>query len=81
MPKTIEDARTELRILRETYRRVFRTEDGKTVLADLVQRVEKGRNLRPAEGEPLDPIQAVWNEGAREPVRWITSMLRGDENE
>jgi hypothetical protein len=78
--KSYEQRKAELLVLRETYRRVFRSEDGKTVLADLESRFRYGRNLRPAEGQPLDALQAVWNDGAREPTRWITSMLRGDED-
>jgi hypothetical protein len=78
----LEDRKQELRVLREAYRRLFRTSDGQVVIADLVQRfVETGRNLRPADGAPLDPSQAVWNEGTRAPVRWITSMVKGEPDE
>ena len=77
---TYEEAKTELLALRQVYRRVFRTPDGEKVVADMKQRVEAGRGLRPAEGQPLDPYQAVWNEGARFPIRWITSMLEGEDD-
>lgn len=77
----LADRQKELRVLREVYRRLFRTSDGQVVLADLVARFEAGRNLRPAEGQPLDALQAVWNDGARAPGRWITSMVKGDTDE
>ena len=70
-PRTIEEAKAEMRILRETYRRLFKTMDGQVVLEDMRRRFAVGHRLRPAEGQPLDPYQAVFNEGARVPSRWI----------
>lgn len=81
MRKTIEEARKELLALREQYRRVFRTTDGQAVLEDLQRAAQAGKDLRPAAGQPLDPYQAVWNEGARASVRRITSMLKEDGDE
>lgn len=75
-----EERKAEVRVLREAYRRLFRTSDGQVVLADLKARfLDGGRNLRPAEGAPLDPMQAVWNEGARAPVRWVVSLVAAED--
>jgi hypothetical protein len=71
----LEDRKQELKILREAYRRLFRTEDGKTVLADLGGRFQGDGKVRPADGAPIDPLQLAMNAGARIPIRWITSML------
>ena len=75
---TFGEKREELLVLRAAYRRLFKTLDGQLVLADLMTRWDRGKALRPSPGQPLDPLQAVWNEGAREPVRWITLMLSNE---
>lgn len=75
MARTVNDAKRELAEKAKLFRRVFETPDGQRVLEILEERFITGRPLRPAQGAPLDPIQAVYNEGAREPMRTIRELL------
>lgn len=60
---------------RQAYRRVFETEDGRRVLADLC---ERNMITRPLSGAGMSERQANKNEGRRECVLDILNILNLD---
>ena len=61
--------------LKNAYRMVFNTPDGKRVLADLKSRCNIGRSTWSDK-----PNETYFLEGQRPAVRWIMDMLRDDDN-
>jgi len=66
---------TDLLKARKAYRRLFNTEDGKLVLADLA---ERNMLMRPTTDGSLSDQQAYINEGRRQVVLDIMGIMNFD---